>query len=383
MNYINKMYLIVGSGLSGSVIAERIANVLNEKVLIIEKLSHIGGNCYDYIDEETNILCNKYGAHIFHTNNEEVWQYINSFNTKWINWQHKVVSKVDDKYVPIPINITTVNELLNKNINDKNEMNEWLKRNQISYENINNSEEMALSRIGTVLYNKLIKDYTYKQWNKYPIELDKSVLERIPVRNDNNCRYFNDKYEALPEKGYTKFIEELLNNELITVLLNTDYNEYKKTNDLSKYKKIIYTGPIDKFYDDLEKLEYRSINFIKEVYKNTNFFQENSVVNYPTTEVPYTRIVEYKHFLNQPSKDTIIFKEITTDKGDPYYPVPNKHNLELYELYKNRADKEENVYFIGRLANYKYFNMDEAIYNSLLLFKNSINNNNNNVNNSI
>ena len=365
------MYLIIGSGLSGAVIAERISNILKEKVIIIEKLEHIGGNCYDYIDETTGILCNKYGAHIFHTNNEEVWEYINSFETKWIRWEHKVLSLIDNKYIPIPINITSVNELLNETINNSKEMDEWLKKNQIKYENIKNSEEMAKSRIGEDLYNKLIKNYTYKQWNKYPKELDKSVLERIPVKNNYDTRYFTDKYQVLPDKGYTNFIKQLLNNKLITIILNTDYNEYKKNNDLSIFKKIIYTGSIDKYFDNInEKLEYRSINFIKEIYENMNYYQPNSVINYPNMNVPYTRIVEYKHFLNQKSNDTIIVSEKTNDIGEPYYPVPNKKNLELFNKYKELAKKEEdkNIYFIGRLANYKYFNMDEAINNSLLFF---------------
>ena len=368
------MYLIIGSGLSGAVIAERISNILKEKVIIIEKLEHIGGNCYDYIDETTGILCNKYGAHIFHTNNEEVWEYINSFETKWIRWEHKVLSLIDNKYIPIPINITSVNELLNETINNSKEMDEWLKKNQIKYENIKNSEEMAKSRIGEDLYNKLIKNYTYKQWNKYPKELDKSVLERIPVKNNYDTRYFTDKYQVLPDKGYTNFIKQLLNNKLITIILNTDYNEYKKNNDLSIFKKIIYTGSIDKYFDNInEKLEYRSINFIKEIYENMNYYQPNSVINYPNMNVPYTRIVEYKHFLNQKSKHTIIFKEITTDIGEPYYPVPTERNKLLYDKYKELADKENNVLFVGRLANYKYFNMDEAILNSLNIFNNNIN----------
>jgi UDP-galactopyranose mutase len=364
------MYLIVGCGLSGAVIAERISNILNEKVIIIDKLPHIGGNCYDYIDEDTGILCNKYGAHIFHTNNEEVWSYINSFQTKWIRWEHKVLSKVDNRYVSVPINITTINELCNETITNSNEMDIWLKNNQITFDKINNSEEIALSRIGTTLYDKLIKNYTYKQWNKYPNELDKSVLERIPVRNNFDTRYFNDKYQVLPEKGYTEFIKELLHNPLITIYLNTDFNDFKQNNDLSIYKKIIFTGKIDTFYHDkgMEKLEYRSINFIKEVYQNTHFFQQNSVINYPSPDVPFTRIVEYKHFLNQESPHTIIFKEITTDYGHPFYPVPNHRNIILYEKYKSLADKEDNIIFVGRLANYKYFNMDEAIANALSSF---------------
>jgi UDP-galactopyranose mutase len=361
-------YLIVGAGLSGVVIAERIANILNEKVVIIEKRDHIGGNCYDYIHEETGILMNKYGAHLFHTNKEKVWEYINKFD-KWTRWEHKVLTYVDDKFVSIPVNITTINQLCEENLKDENDVKEWLERTQVKYDNITNSEEMAKSRIGEVLYDKLIRDYTYKQWNKYPEELDKSVLERIPIRKNFDTRYFNDKYQALPHKGYTHFFERLLDNKNIEVLLNTDYFEYNKN---KTFDRIIFTGPIDNYFNnELDKLEYRSIDFNIEIIKNMNYYQPNSVVNYPSNDVKYTRIVEYKHFLNQKSKDTIIVKEITNNEGEPYYPVPNKKNLDLYKEYKKLAEEEEkkNVYFIGRLANYKYFNMDEAIENSLKFFE--------------
>ena len=180
-------YLVVGCGLSGVVIAERIANKLNSKVTIIEKRDHIGGNCYDYIDKETNILVNKYGAHLFHTNNEDVWKYVNKFD-KWVRWEHKVLTFTDNKFVSIPVNITTINELCEENLQNETDVNEWLEKNQIKYDTINNSEEMAKSRIGNKLYEKLIKDYTFKQWNKYPDELDKSVLERIPIRSNFDNR---------------------------------------------------------------------------------------------------------------------------------------------------------------------------------------------------
>ena len=359
--------LIVGCGLSGAVIAERIATILNKKVTIIEKRDHIGGNCYDYIDKETNIRVNKYGAHLFHTNNEQVWEYINKFD-KWVRWEHKVLSYVSDKFVSIPVNITTINDLCDTHLQNETDVNDWLKKNQVKYDTINNSEEMAQSRIGKELYNKLIKDYTYKQWNKYPIELDKSVLERIPVRPNFDTRYFSDKYQVLPENGYTSFFEKLLDNKNIEIKLNTDFNDIDKNN----CEIIIFTGQIDSYFKGIEKLEYRSIDFNIEVKKNINYFQPNSVVNYPENNVVFTRIVEYKHFLNQKSNDTIIVTETTNDNGEPYYPVPNKKNIELYEKYKKLAINEEskNVFFIGRLANYKYFNMDEAILNSLNFFNN-------------
>jgi len=362
------MYLVIGAGLSGSVIAERISNVLNQKVIIIEKRNHIGGNCYDYVDEDTGILINKYGFHLFHTNYKDVWDYVNKF-CEWERWEHKVFGLVDNKFVSIPVNITTVNLLCDENIKDEKEMEEWLAKNQVKYDEIINSEQMAKSRIGNILYDKLIKHYTYKQWNKFPEELDKSVLERIPIRNNFDTRYFSDKYQALPKKGYTHFFEKLLNNNNIEIKLNTDFIDFRKNNDLSIFKKIIYTGPIDQYFNsDLDKLEYRSINFKIEKYFNVNFFQPNSVVNYPSNDCDFTRIVEYKHFLNQNSKHTVIVSETTTDKGEPYYPIPNCRNMELYEKYKKMAEEEKNVFFLGRLANYKYFNMDEAIKNSLDFF---------------
>jgi len=386
-NTLNRV-LIVGCGLSGVVLAERIANVLDSKVTIIEKRDHIGGNCYDYINKETGILMNKYGAHLFHTNNEDVWKYINKFDT-WIRWEHKVLACVENenenedsfKYVSIPVNISTINSLCNEHLQNEEDVTKWLEKNQIKYNTINNSEDMAKSRIGTVLYEKLIKDYTFKQWNKYPDELDKSVLERIPIHPNFDTRYFKDKYQALPHKGYTHFFTKILDNKNIEVKLNTDYFDYikhikKEYNTEQYYDLIIFTGPIDTYFSNMgmEKLEYRSIDFNIEIIKNMNYYQLNSVINYPSKEFPYTRIVEYKHFLNQKSNDTIIVSEKTNDSGEPYYPVPNNKNLELYENYKLLAKNEEknNIYFVGRLANYKYFNMDESILNSLNFFYETI-----------
>ena len=209
--------LVVGCGLSGIVIAERFANQ-GKKVLIIDKRNHIGGNIYDYHDEETGILMNKYGAHLFHTNDENVWNYINQFD-KWVRWDHRVVGKIDDAIFPIPVNINTVNTLCNENILNTNEMKEWLEKNQKKYDIIQNSEEMGKSRVGDILYEKIFKEYTYKQWNKYPEELDASVLARIPIRDDFDDRYFSDKYQALPAKGYTHFVEKLIQHPNIQVQL--------------------------------------------------------------------------------------------------------------------------------------------------------------------
>lgn len=372
MKYMNSFHyfdfdiLIVGCGLSGIVLAERFAQT--KKVLIIDKRDHVGGNIYDYYDEKTNILMNKYGAHLFHTNNERVWKYINHFD-KWIRWDHKVIGKIGTTTFPIPVNINTTNILCGENISNTEEMKLWLADNQVKYDTIQNSEEMGKSRVGEKLYEKIFHNYTHKQWNKYPEELDASVLARIPIRDDFDDRYFNDKYQALPEKGYTNFVKNITNHENIRVLLNTDYFEFVK--EVPVNCEVIFTGPIDAYFADsgLEKLEYRSIDFQIE-HLSDNLYQPNSVVNYPQKDVPYTRIVEYKHFLNQESNGTVIVKETTSDEGEPYYPVPNKKNMDLYEKYRELAEKESRVHFVGRLANYKYFNMDAAILNALEFFDN-------------
>ena len=363
--------IIVGSGLSGFVLAEQFSSKQNKKILIIDKRNHIGGNCYDYIDSSTNILMNKYGAHLFHTNNEEVFEYINKF-CKWIKWEHKVLGLIDNQYVPIPVNITTVNKLCDENITNEAEMNIWLEKNQVKYTEITNGEQMAKSRVGETLYNKVFKDYTFKQWDKYPDELAPEVLARIPVRNSLDDRYFSDKYQVLPEKGYTYFFECILekNKHNIDVKLNVDFFDIKE--QITEKQIVIYTGPIDSYFanKELPKLEYRSIDFHIEHKMNTDYYQPNSVINYPDKNIDYTRCVEYKHFLNQKSNHTVIVKETTTNNGEPYYPVLNDKNKKLYEQYQKMSGKEPaNIHFIGRLASYKYFNMDEAIKNSLDYYK--------------
>lgn len=358
--------LIIGAGISGATLAERYAS-LGKKVVIIEKRNHIAGNCFDYIDEN-QILVSKYGAHLFHTNDEEVWEYVNRFGD-WYPWEHKVIARVDDKTVSIPVNITTVNILFEENISTEEEMKAWLDKNRVVFEPAKNGEEAVLNRVGTVLYEKMFKHYTKKQWDKYPAELNASVLERIPVRTNYDDRYFSDKHQALPKGGYTKIFEQMLDHPNITVLLDTDYFEVK--DKYKGYEKLFYTGPVDRFFGFqeqlLEKLEYRSINFVTE-HLDQEYFQENSVVNYPGEEVDFTRIVEYKHFGNQKSEKTTIVREFTVDEGEPYYPVPNEKNQLIYEKYKTKADALEDVYFVGRLANYKYFNMDQAFKNALDLF---------------
>jgi len=350
--------LVVGAGLSGCTVAR----ILAEKgisVHIIERRDHIAGNCYDEIDKN-GILVNRYGAHLFHTNLERVWKFVNRF-AEWVPWYHKVIGRIEDAYFPIPVNRTTVNTLIGTNLQTEEDMKEWLQNNAIPCDYPKNSEEVALKRVGPELYEKIFKDYTYKQWAKYPSELDASVLERIPVRTDDQDGYFSDRYQALPKNGYTDFVMNMIDHSLITVSLSTEYDSEMDCDA------VCYTGPIDLFYADrgIPKLEYRSINFETE-YLEIDQYQPNSVVNYPSASEPYTRIVEYKHFLNQdvPNKTTIV-REYTTDNGDPYYPVPTARNREIYETYRTLAQNERGVFFVGRLANYKYYNMDAAIDNAM------------------
>lgn len=365
--------VVIGAGISGSVLAERYASI-GKKVLIIEKRNHIGGNCYDYYDE-AGVLVSKYGAHLFHTNFEDVWKYVNRF-ADWYPYEHKVIARVDGHLVPVPVNITTVNKIFGLNIQNETEMAAWLEANQIPCDDPQNGEEAALARVGLVLYEKIFKCYTKKQWDKYPAELDAAVLNRIPVRANFDDRYFSDKYQALPEGGFTKMFERILDHPNITVLLNTDFFDVK--DKINGYDKLFYTGPVDRFFDFKysldEKLEYRSINFVMETH-DVEYFQENSVVNYPSLEDgAFTRIVEYKHMTRQKHPKTTISKEYTVDITDPatqepYYPVLNPRNREIYAKYKEAADKLTDIYFVGRLANYKYFNMDEAFKNALDLFE--------------
>lgn len=358
--------IIVGAGISGATLAERYATQCNKKVLILDKRDHIGGNCYDYYNED-GILVSKYGAHIFHTTYEKVWQYVSRF-TDWHPYQHKVLSYVDGKLVPVPVNITTVNILFGLHIQSEDEMKAWLKKNTMPIQNPKNSEEVALNRVGKQLYEKMFKNYTTKQWNLPPSKLSPSVIGRIPVRTTFEDRYFTDPYQAIPKAGYTKVFENMLNHPNITIKLNTDY--FVTKDKLKNYEKLFFTGPIDQFfaYKYGKKLQYRSLRFAFETY-NQEYYQSNSVINYPN-DYEYTRIVEYKHFTGQKHKKTTISKEYPTWEGEPYYPVPSKENLELYEKYQKEAKKAEqkNIYFVGRLANYKYFNMDQAFKNALDLF---------------
>jgi UDP-galactopyranose mutase len=364
--------LIVGAGLSGLVFAQQAA-ACNKNILILEKRNHIAGNCYDFINE-IGILESKYGAHIFHTNKQHVWDYVQQFSD-WIPYEHRVLGFLDHySFFPIPINRNTINQLCDQNCSNEDEARKYISSiSTIDNIEIKNSEQSALSRVGSHLYDLIFYHYTKKQWDKYPSELDKSVLDRIPIRFNDDDRYFTDKYQAMPKHGYTQFCRNMIDSNNIMIVLNCDY---MKLRHQINARCIIFTGPIDQYFCDsgLDKLEYRSIHFFRH-HEYCDYFQPASVVNYPSPDYPFTRIVEYKHFPNQPNmiKDrTTIVCEKSTGNGEPYYPVPNDKNAALFNQYKKLAIQEEakkNVHFVGRLANYKYYNMDETIDNALVYFQ--------------
>jgi UDP-galactopyranose mutase len=352
-------YLIVGAGLSGGVCARLLAEK-GEKVLVIDKRNHIGGNCYDYYDDY-GVLVHKYGPHIFHTENKRVWDFLSRF-TEWYKYQHRVLSFVDGRLVSMPINVDTINELYGTNYTSEN-ISSFYDKIKINLETINNSKDSVISQVGEELYEKFFKNYTKKQWGIYPEELDKEVTSRIPIRFNRDGRYFTNKYQAMPLHGYTRLFEKMLDHKNIKIMLNTNFKEIKEE---VSYKKLIYTAPIDEFFDNMYgKLQYRSLDFVMENY-NKEFYQEVGTVNYPN-DYDFTRITEFKHLTGQIASSTTIMKEYSKAEGEPYYPVPKKENKEIYSKYLNESKKLDNTYFIGRLANYKYSNMDVVVYEALNL----------------
>lgn len=358
-------YVIVGAGLAGLTFAERIANILGEDVLIIEKRNHVGGNCYDFYNEY-GILVHKYGPHIFHTCYKDVWDYLNGF-TSWDYYQHKVSTYIDGKYIPMPITTETINELYNLNLSNF-QVEEYLSRQCEQIDDIKNSEDVVLSKAGRDIYEKFFKNYTKKQWDVYPDELDKSVISRIPVRYNRDTRYFTDRYQGMPRNGYSDMCLKMIENPKVHVLLNTDYRLV--INDMD-FNKLIYTGPVDYYFNyKYGNLKYRSLRFeFETLYCDS--YQQAPVVNYPN-DYDFTRITEFKKITGQVSDRTTIMREYPTWDGEPYYPYPTKECAEQYQIYKEECDKLDNVIFAGRLAEYKYYNMDAVVKRSLDIFKNKI-----------
>ncbi len=355
-------YLIVGCGFAGAVLAERLASVANKKVLIIDKRNHIGGNAYDFYDE-TGILIHKYGPHIFHTNSAEVFNYLSNF-TDWRPYEHHVLASVDGQLVPIPINLNTINKLYGLNLSSE-EVAQFLASKAEKRAPILTSEDVVVNAVGEELFEKFFKGYTKKQWDLYPAELDASVTARVPTRTNRDNRYFTDTFQAMPAQGYTKMFERLLDHPNIHVMLNADFEELK---DTIAYQELIYTGPIDQYFDYCYgKLPYRSIDFKFESH-DKEWYQETGTINYPNSQ-PYTRITEFKYLTGQQHHRTTIVYEYPTAEGDPYYPIPRKQNTDLYNQYRALAAELPHVHFLGRLGTYKYYNMDQVVAQALAYFR--------------
>lgn len=359
-------YLIVGAGLFGAIFAYE-ANKIGKKCLVIDKRNHIGGNVYTENIEGINV--HKYGAHIFHTSNKEVWNYINQF-AEFNRYTNSPVALYKNELYNMPFNMNTFNKLWG--VLTPREAKEKIEKEkeEAGITNPHNLEEQAISLVGKTIYEKLVKGYTEKQWGQQATELPSFIIKRLPVRFTYDNNYFNDTYQGIPIGGYTQIIEKMLNG--IEVQLNTDFFDNREYLE-NVSDKIIFTGMIDKFYNyEFGELEYRSLKFETEILDEKNY-QGNAVVNYTEYEIPYTRIIEHKHFeFDTTTPKTIVTKEYpdTWTRGkEPYYPINNNKNNELYEKYKKYSKKDQKVIFGGRLGQYKYYDMDKVIIEALKLVK--------------
>ena len=354
-------FLIVGAGFAGAVVAERMARGLGKRVLLVDRRTHIGGNAYDHYNEH-GILIHKYGPHIFHTNSEDIFGYLSQF-TEWRSYEHRVLASVDGQLVPIPVNLDTVNRLYRLNLSSSGEMEAFLESRAEKLPSIRTSEDAVIARVGKDLYRKLFRNYTRKQWGLDPSQLDAQVTSRIPVRMNRDDRYFTDTYQAMPQRGYTHMFENMVDHPLIDIELGVDYQDIAGR---IPYREMVYSGPIDAFFDYRHgKLPYRSLEFRHETI-NQDRLLPVAVVNYPNDH-EYTRVTEFKYLTGQQHSKTSVVYEHPKAEGDPYYPVPRPENAALYKKYESLAQKTDNVHFVGRLATYKYYNMDQVVAQALTL----------------
>jgi len=343
------------------VLAERLASQGGKSVLLVDRRPHLGGNAYDEHDD-AGILVHKYGPHIFHTNSERVYRYLSAF-TAWRPYEHRVRASVDGRLLPIPINLDTVNQLYGLDLTS-DELSRFFAERAEPVERARTSEDVVVGTVGRDLYEKFFRGYTRKQWGLDPSELDASVTARVPTRTCRDDRYFTDTYQAMPLHGYTRMFERMVVRPGIRILLNTDYREI---DGLFSYRKMIYTGPVDEYFDCCYgKLPYRSLDFQFETHDEA-VYQQAPVVNFPGEE-PFTRVTEFKYLSGQEHPRTTVVAEFPRDEGDPYYPVPRPENARLYKKYKALADETSEVEFVGRLATYKYYNMDQVVAQALAVF---------------
>lgn len=362
--------IVVGAGLSGAVIANKMATELGEEVLVIDKKDHIAGNCYDYYDKN-GICIQKYGSHIFHTNNKKVWNYLSDF-CDWHVYMHKVVGVIDGIETPIPFNLNSLYDVFPQSLAERLEkklLEKFEYNKKVPILEFKKQDDKDLQFLADFVYEKIFLNYTIKQWGVKPEDVDGSVTARVPVFVSKDDRYFQDEYQGIPFGGYTSMIEKMLKHPNIKLQLNADFAKIKQT---VKYERLFYTGSIDEYFDyKYGVLPYRSVYFkLKEL--NQEFYQSNAVVNYPN-DYDFTRISEYKYYLDDKSDKTVIAKEYSEafelGKNERYYPIPKDENMDLYNKYLNDAQNTDNVYFLGRLGDYKYYNMDQVVQRALDVFE--------------
>ena len=346
--------LVVGAGYAGSVVAERLASA-GRRVHVIDKRPHLGGNAYDEYDEH-GVLVHRYGPHIFHTNSGRIVDYLSNF-TEWRRYEHRALAHVEGQLLPIPINLETVNKLYGLNL-DEEGVRDFFEKVRERKIPAMTSEDVVVGTVGRDLYEKFFKNYTRKHWGLDPSQLNAGVTARVPVRTDRDDRYWTDEFQGVPLHGYAKMFEAMLDQPNISVELDVDYREIEAS---VRAAHIVYTGPIDAYFDyRFGELPYRSLRFEHEHLPDTPRYQQAPTINYPN-ERDYIRVTEFKHVTGQEHPGTSIAREYPRADGDPYYPVPRPENEALYKRYQDLAAREENVTFVGRLAQYRYYNMDQVV----------------------
>lgn len=356
--------MVVGAGFAGAVMAERLARDGGKRVLVVDRRPHVAGNAFDRLDD-AGVLIHQYGPHIFHTNSADVFDYLSRF-TEWRPYEHRVLASVDGKLVPMPINRTTLNLLYGLDLQTEADAAAFLAARSEPVDVVETSADVVISAIGRDLYETFFQGYTRKQWGMDPSELDKSVTSRVPTRTSTDDRYFTDKFQAMPLEGYTRMFERMLDHPNIDLLLGVDYREVR---DAYPHKHLVFTGPIDEYFDHrYGKLPYRSLQFRHETL-DVEQHQPVAVVNYPSEAVPYTRVTEYKHLTGQNAERTSITYEYPSAEGDPYYPIPRPENQALFKRYEALALAQPDVSFVGRLATYKYYNMDQVVGQALATYR--------------
>ena len=356
--------MVVGAGFAGAVMAERLAGDSGKKVLVVDRRPHIGGNAFDRLDD-SGVLIHQYGPHIFHTNSAEIVDYLSRF-TSWRPYEHRVLADLGGKRVPMPINRTTLNALYGVNLETDEEAAAFLASRAEPVETIRTSADVVISQVGRDLYETFFQGYTRKQWGMDPSELDKSVTARVPARTNTDDRYFTDNFQAMPDQGYTRMFERILDHPNIDLLLGVDYAEARTA---YPHDHLVFTGPIDEYFGyRYGKLPYRSLRFRHETM-DQEWFQPVAVVNYPSEAVSYTRVTEYKHLTGQQATRTSITYEYPSAEGDPYYPVPRAENQALFKRYEALAIAQSGVTFVGRLATYRYYNMDQVVGQALATYR--------------